>query len=138
MADKAPATFLFVDDDKETTELLEAIVRAYFPESNIASINQSMHALQTIELMKPDVVFLDIMMAGINGIAICKSVKIDPHINKTIVIIVSALGDDGKQRDAFNAGADEFITKPIIPNKFINGVEEVFRRKQLGIYSENS
>jgi DNA-binding response OmpR family regulator len=138
MTDKAPAKFLFVDDDEETTELLEAIVRVYFPESNIASINQSMHALQTIELMKPDVVFLDIMMAGINGIAICKFVKIDPHINKTIVIIVSALGDDGTQRDAFNAGADEFITKPIIPNKFINRVEEVFRRKQLGIYSENS
>lgn len=105
------AKILIVDDDPETTTLLSTIVKSIGHEP--ISVNQSWYALTTAKSEVPALALLDIMMSEINGIDLCKLFKADPDLNKIPVIMVSALGDEGSKRDAFNAGAVDFITKPI-------------------------
>lgn len=117
------AKILIVDDDIETTNLLESIIKLNGHEP--FSINESKNALEATKSILPDLILLDIMMAEINGIAICKFIKSDPAISHIPVVMVSALSDEGSKRDARNAGANAFITKPIAPNKFINEISSM-------------
>jgi two-component system alkaline phosphatase synthesis response regulator PhoP len=107
------AKILIIDDDLETIKLLETI--ASLDGHETSSIQESRNALKAVENFMPDIVLLDIMMPEINGIAICKLIKAQPNTNHVKVIIVSALSDEGTRRDATNAGADLFVTKPVLP-----------------------
>lgn len=114
---------LIVDDDVETIKLLEAIVQMDGHETS--SIQESKNAIQAVESFMPDLVLLDIMMPEINGISVCKLIKSKPNIRHIKVMMVSALGDDGTRRDATNAGADQFVTKPILPRILTQQIKEV-------------
>jgi CheY-like chemotaxis protein len=116
------AKILIVDDDLETIELITSIIKLGGHEPH--SVNESRNAIKAIEDIMPDLVLLDIMMAEINGIAICKLIKSNPSMSDIPVFMVSALSDDGTKRDAANAGADKFITKPILPRDFIQQIND--------------
>jgi DNA-binding response OmpR family regulator len=120
------AKILIVDDDVETTKLLEGIIKMNGHEPY--SINESRNALKITEDIMPDLILLDIMMAEINGIALCKLIKSDPIISHIPVVMVSALSDEGTKRDSFNAGANEFIKKPIIPKNFVQQINTLLKK----------
>ncbi|RJP50077.1 MAG: response regulator [Anaerolineaceae bacterium] len=117
------AKILIVDDDVETTTLLEGIIKMGGHEPH--SINESKHALKAVEDTMPALILLDIMMAEINGIALCKLIKSDPAITHIPVVIISALSDEGTKKDASNAGANDFITKPIHPKNLLRRIEQI-------------
>lgn len=108
------AKILIVDDDKETTNLLEKIVklRGHQP----ASVNNSVKAVEQAHATQPDVILMDILMPEINGIQLCKIFKAIPELKHIPIIIVSALNDAGSQRDTLNAGAADFLSKPVNPD----------------------
>lgn len=108
------AKILIIDDDMQTTKLLESMVAAYGHQS--VSINNSMSAVEVANSEMPDLILLDIMMPGINGIELCKVFHSTSELKHIPVIIVSALGDIGSKKDAANAGAIDFLTKPILPS----------------------
>jgi len=114
---------LIVDDDVETIKLLEAIVQLDGHEAS--SIQESRNAIPAVESFMPDLVLLDIMMPEINGISVCKLIKSKPNISHIKVMMVSALSDDGTRRDATNAGADQFVTKPILPRILTQQIKEL-------------
>lgn len=105
------AKILIVDDDVETTNLLESVVKMNGHQA--FSVNASRNALNSVATVMPDLILMDIMMADINGIALCKLIKADPETSRIAIVMVSALNDEGSKRDSFNAGATDFITKPI-------------------------
>jgi len=107
------AKILIVDDDKETTSLLERIVtmKGHHP----TSVNNSLLAVEVAHDVYPDAVLMDIMMPEINGIQLCKIFKSIPTLKNIPIIIVSALNDAGSLRDTLNAGASDFISKPVNP-----------------------
>lgn len=107
------AKILIIDDDVETTKLLESIVELDGHETD--SVNESKKAIHVVESYMPDLVLLDIMMPEINGITICRLIKSNTKTNHIKVMMISALSDDGTKQDSFNAGADQFVTKPILP-----------------------
>ena len=117
------AKVLIVDDDLETIKLLETVVQMDGHETE--QVQESRNAIQVVESFMPDIVLLDIMMPDINGIAICKLIKSNPHTSKIKVMMVSALSDDGSRKDAQNAGADQFVTKPILPRLFAQQVRDL-------------
>jgi CheY-like chemotaxis protein len=108
------AKILIVDDDKETTNLLERIVimKGHQP----TSVNSSLLAVEVAHEVYPDAVLMDILMPEINGIQLCKIFKSIPTLKAIPIIIVSALNDPGSQRDTLNAGASDFISKPVNPD----------------------
>lgn len=117
------AKILIIDDDAETTTLLESIVK--IDGHTAGSVNESKKAVNEVESFLPDLVLLDIMMPEINGIAICKLIKSNPKTKQIKVIMISALSDDGTKRDSFNAGADYFVTKPILPKILTQQIKDL-------------
>ena len=117
------AKILIVDDDQETAALLSSIVEAGGHEAS--SVNESANAIKSAEEYGPDLILLDIMMAEINGIMLCKLIKSNPLLSAVPVIMVSALSDEGTKRDSRNAGATGFITKPIRTGDFNRQINTV-------------
>lgn len=121
------AKILIVDDDLETAQLFESIIKSYKHEP--FAVTESKNALKAIKDFQPDLVLLDIMMAQINGIALCKLIKSNPATREIPVMMVSALSDEGTKRDAANAGADEFLVKPVSPKLFLSQINKLVERK---------
>ena len=121
------AKILIVDDDLETTKLFEGIIKTSGHEP--FSIIESKNAIKAIEIFEPDLVLLDIMMAQINGIALCKLIKSDPKTTDIPIVMVSALNDEGTKRDSYNAGANDFIVKPIAPKSFLAQINSILDKQ---------
>ncbi len=109
------AKILIIDDDIDTTNLLESIIKTKGHQP--VSVNNSMSAVEAANSTNPDLILLDIMMPGINGIQLCKMFQSIPELKHIPIIIVSALNDIGSKKDAFKAGAKDFITKPLRPTE---------------------
>jgi PleD family two-component response regulator len=109
------AKILIIDDDIDTTNLLESIIKTKGHQP--VSVNNSMSAVEAANSANPDLILLDIMMPGINGIQLCKMFQSIPELKHIPIIIVSALNDIGSKKDAFKAGAKDFITKPLRPTE---------------------
>ena len=118
------AKILIVDDDIETTALFEGLIK------NIGhkpvSVNTSLTAIETIVSEAPDLIVLDIMMPEVNGIELCKLIKANQHIRHIPIMMVSALSDKGTKRDSSNAGAEDFLTKPVLPKDFAKKLKSRF------------
>jgi CheY-like chemotaxis protein len=122
------AKVLIVDDDVEFTTMLERILSKLGFETT--AINVSSKAVQMANHILPDLILLDIMMPDINGIDLCKMLQSFPNLQHIPVAIVSALNDNGSKRDAFNAGAKEFITKPVFIDEFTKKIKKLISEKQ--------
>jgi DNA-binding response OmpR family regulator len=107
------AKILIIDDDIQTTKLLEGIVKLHGHQPS--SVNNSMSAVEVAHTIVPDLILLDIMMPGISGIELCKVFQSTSELKGIPIIIVSALDDIGSKKDAFNAGAKDFLAKPVFP-----------------------
>lgn len=118
------AKILIVDDDVETTALFENMIRNTGHEP--VAVNSSLTAIETIKAEAPDLILLDIMMPNINGIELCKMIKATQAINNIPVVMVSALSDRGTKRDSANAGAEDFLTKPVLPHDFARKLKSLF------------
>ena len=102
---------LVADDDPQGLELLEA----YLSDSNF-DVRTSADGDQTLEQVRqwqPDVILLDIMMPKISGFEVCKRLRADPTTRDIGIIMITALDDSSDVERAVEAGADDFLTKPI-------------------------
>ena len=115
------AKILIIDDDVQTTKLLEGIVMLNGHEA--VSVHNSMNAVEVANSITPDLILLDIMMPGINGIELCKIFHSTSTLKHIPVIIVSALDDVGSKKDAINAGAKDFLVKPVFPKVLTNKID---------------
>ena len=104
------ARILIVDDELTNIELIQGYLEK---EYNIVSACSGKEALQKISEEKPDVVLLDIMMPEISGYEVCAKIKQDESTRFIPVIIVTALSEVEDKIKAIEAGADDFLTKPI-------------------------
>jgi len=106
---------LIIDDDPATTRLLEVLLtrEGY----NIQTENLSANAIQITKDFNPDLIILDLMMPGTDGLQVCKMIKTDPDINPVPVIMFSAVNEFKLRKQAFEAGVSEYISKPIHPDE---------------------
>ena len=106
---------LIIDDDPATTRLLEVLLtrEGY----NIQTENLSTNAVQVTKEFNPDLIILDLMMPGTDGLQVCKMIKTDPTIEPVPVIMFSAVSEYKLRKLAFEAGVSEYISKPIHPDE---------------------
>ena len=78
-----------------------------------------------VATFRPQLIFLDLMMPGANGLEILSMVRADPARADTPVIILTAKGQDTDRDAALSGGADDFLTKPFSPKKLIARIEEI-------------
>ena len=105
------ARILVVDDIEANVRLLEAKLSAEYYEVLTASDGPSALALAAAE--KPDIILLDVMMPGMDGFEVCRRLKDDPESRHIPVVLVTALDGRADRVAGLEAGADEFLTKPI-------------------------
>ncbi len=106
---------LIVEDDLLQRELLSQVVRTYGCEAIAAE--EGAEALAMVRQDEPDVVLTDVVMPGMSGLELCRAIKDDISIAHIPVIIVTSLSEKQHMLEGIEAGADEFLTKPIDPQE---------------------
>jgi diguanylate cyclase (GGDEF)-like protein/PAS domain S-box-containing protein len=129
------ATILIVDDEIHNRRLLEALLR---PEGYLTlSANSGEDALAAIARNAPDLVLLDVMMPGMDGYQLAGILKADPVTAKIPIIIITAHTDRSARLACLNAGAEEFLSKPIDRIELSIRVRNLLRLKAFNDYLEN-
>lgn len=85
--------------------------------------------IKKVRELRPDILFLDIMMPEINGYDVCRTIKNDPDIKATYVIMLTAKGQVAEQERGREVGADEYIVKPFSPMEILAKVKTILGPK---------
>ena len=123
------ARVLVVDDILANVKLLEARLSAEYFEVLTAYSGQE--ALDVCARERVDVVLLDVMMPGMDGFEVCRRIKADPTTHHVPVIMVTALDQPSDRVQGLEAGADDFLTKPVDDIALITRVKNLARLKML-------
>ena len=118
---------LLVEDEEDIAALikLQADISGYRLHVEVDGIN----GFYAIEREKPDLVILDIMLPGMNGLDICRKMKDDPELKNIPLIMVSAKSEELDVILGLELGADDYVAKPFSPKVLFSRVKAVLRRK---------
>jgi len=123
---------LLVDDEADILEFL-----GYNLRKEGYQVFKAKSGQKAIELAKentPHLIMLDVMMPGMDGMQTCAELKKIPSLSDTLIVFLTARGEDYSQIAGFEAGADDYITKPIRPRVFLSRIQAILRRhKQTGL-----
>ena len=108
---------LVVDDEPFICRSLSYVLRR--DNYDVFEARNGEEALALIKEHRPDLVFLDVMMPKINGFEVTRIVKDDPDLADTMIILLTAKGQDSDRLTGEEAGADDYMTKPFSPTKLL-------------------
>jgi DNA-binding response OmpR family regulator len=106
---------LIIDDDRDTTRLLELILSREGYE--VKAINDSCGAVDAAVSYQPDLILLDLMMPVIDGFEVCRNLQSQSQLKHTPIVFFTAKGDPETQKTAYQAGGAGFLHKPVHPNE---------------------
>ncbi len=118
---------LIADDNAANRELLEAYLVQVDCDIELAVDGQD--TLDKAKSFQPDLVLLDVMMPKLSGFEVCRKLKDDPQLSKTMVLMVTALNELGDIERAVKAGTDDFLSKPVNKLELLKRVELMLRLK---------
>ncbi|GIZ16478.1 response regulator transcription factor [Capnocytophaga catalasegens] len=117
---------LLVDDEKDIVELIEYnLQREGF---QILTASNGKQAIKVAQKELPHLILMDIMMPELDGIEACTQLRSIPALSDTIIAFLTARSEDYSQLAGFEAGADDYITKPIKPKVLVSKVKALLRR----------
>jgi len=108
-----PPSILVVDDDRIALEVLKRTLEAV--DFHVEALNSPLEFWDCVERNRPDLVILDIDLPNLSGIEICRALRLDERYATLPVLFVSAYADSETVQRAFEAGADDFVSKPVSP-----------------------
>lgn len=117
---------LLVDDEPDILEII-----SYTLKNEGYSVYTAANGIEAIDLARkinPTLIILDVMMPQMDGVEACEIIRNDSEIGDTIITFLSARGEDYSQIAGFNAGADDYITKPIKPRVLKSKIKSLLRR----------
>ncbi len=117
---------LIADDEPDILEILKynLIKEGY----QVVTAQDGNEAIEKAKQTLPDLIILDIMMPGKNGVEVCEILRSQPKMKDTLIMFLTALSDEATQIKGLLMGADDYISKPISPNVFISKVQSLLRR----------
>jgi two-component system alkaline phosphatase synthesis response regulator PhoP len=121
-----PMKILIVDDEPDIIEILKYNLNneGY----DVKSANDGKKAVEKAKKFIPDIILLDVMMPGMDGIEACTEIKKIGSLSNTRIIFLSARSEDFTQIAAFDAGADDYVTKPVKPKILIKKISSISKR----------
>ncbi len=125
---------LLVDDEVDILEFI-----SYNLEKDGYKVYTAQNGLEAIKIAEkkiPDLIILDVMMPEMDGIAACEEIRKIPALQNTVIAFLTARSEDYSQIAGFEAGADDYITKPIRPKVLISRVKALLKRKSGGAVAE--
>ncbi|MFY0644034.1 MAG: response regulator transcription factor [Bacteroidia bacterium] len=119
---------LLADDDKEIRNLLQYNLKN--DGFKVYSASDGEEAIAMAVKYKPDLILLDIMMPKKDGIECCQTLRAMPEFEQTLIAILTARAESYSQIAGFEAGADDYITKPIKPKVLMARIHALFKRQR--------
>ena len=130
------ARVLIVDDVPANVRLLQALLEAEYFE--VFTAMNGAEALDAVQRVKPDIMLLDVMMPDMSGFEVCRRIKSNPHTRYLPVIMITALDQPEDRIKGFQAGADDYLVKPIDEAALLTRLRSLVRFKFLLDELENS
>jgi two-component system alkaline phosphatase synthesis response regulator PhoP len=121
-------TILLVDDEQDILEFLSYSLKK--EGYKIFTANNGKEGVELSKSLRPDLILLDVMMPQIDGIEACQMIRKDLHLEQPIIAFLTSRSEDYSQIAGLEAGADDYITKPIRPRLLTSKVESLLRRKK--------
>ncbi len=118
-----PKKILIADDNENIREALTYLLEDEGYKLWMAK--DGVEALREAKNVRPDIIFLDIMMPEMNGYDVCRIIKNDPELKKTYVIMLTAKGQVAEQERGKEVGADEYIVKPFSPMEILTKIKRL-------------
>ncbi|MGH7318752.1 MAG: adenylate/guanylate cyclase domain-containing protein [Candidatus Rokuibacteriota bacterium] len=124
-----PGKILIVDDDLGNREVLQDLlrIRGY----SVVTAGSGPEALESVRKAPPDLVLLDVSMPGMSGYEVCERLREDPATHLLPIVIVTTLEGQEEKIRAIEAGADDFLNKPVSPPELVARVKSLLRIKEL-------
>ena len=124
------ARILIVDDDANNRLLLQVMLANEGYE--IVTASAGTEALDLVQQLPPDLIVLDVMMPGMDGYQVATRIKANPATRHIPVIMLTALSDKNSMMHGLNAGAEEFLTKPVVRAELSVRVKNLLRLAEPG------
>jgi two-component system alkaline phosphatase synthesis response regulator PhoP len=126
MMNKRDVKILLVDDEPDILEIVGYNLKneGY----QVYTANNGLEALKSAKKITPNLILLDIMMPEMDGIETCEKIRAIKSLENTLIAFLTARNEDYSQVAGFDAGADDYITKPIKPKVLIGKVKSLLRR----------
>ena len=121
------STILVVDDELDILEFVGYNLRK--EGYTVLTANNGLTAIEIAQEKTPDLVILDVMMPDMDGIETCERMRAIPKLTNTIITFLTARSEDYSQIAGLEAGADDYITKPIRPKVLLSRVKALLRRR---------
>ena len=117
---------LLVDDEPDILEIISYNLtdQGY----TVFTTNNGQKAIKKAKKEKPHLIILDVMMPEMDGIEACEQIRKIPELENTLITFLTARGEDYSQVAGFEAGADDYITKPIKPKVLVSKIKSLLRR----------
>ena len=127
---------LLVDDEKDILEFLSYNLRN--EGFNIYTASNGRDAVRLTGEIRPHLVLMDVMMPEMDGIAACEEIRANKELENTLVAFLTARGEDYSQIAGFEAGGDDYITKPIKPKVLVSRIKALLKRRSVQIEDAES
>ena len=117
---------LVVDDDPDIVEILKYNLKnsGY----SVKSAGNGVEAIKKAKKFIPDIILMDVMMPEMSGIEACEEIKNIDHLSQAIIIFLSARSEDYTQISAYDAGADDYISKPVKPKILLKKISNIAKK----------
>jgi two-component system alkaline phosphatase synthesis response regulator PhoP len=119
---------LIVDDEPDILEIITYNLKK--EGFNVYQASTGREAIETAKQQIPDLILLDIMLPEMDGIEACEEIRKIPSLYHTTIAFLTARGEDYSQIAGFEAGGDDYITKPIKPKVLISRIKALLKRSQ--------
>ncbi|MBC8227271.1 MAG: response regulator transcription factor [Gammaproteobacteria bacterium] len=126
---------LIVDDEKDILEFL-----SYNLEKEGFIVHTALNGKSAIEKAKkykPDLIILDVMMPEMDGITTCQEIRSIPEISNTLILFLTARSEEYSELAGFDAGADDYVAKPIKPKLLISRIKAILKRNKIKASTKN-
>jgi len=125
---KSDIKILCVDDEPDILEILKYNLsnEGY----NVSTAADGKSAIEMAYNISPNLIIMDVMMPNMDGIEACEKLRSDEKFNDTIIMFLTARGEDYSHVAAYDAGADDYVTKPVKPKVLVSKVRGLLRRLQ--------
>ena len=127
---------LLVDDEPDILEIVGYNLKS--EGYQVFTANNGAEGVKEAKKIVPHLIMLDIMMPEMDGIEACEKIRKEKSLENTIITFLTARGEDYSQVAGFDAGADDYITKPIKPKVLVSKVKSLLRRLKTEVVSEES
>ena len=129
-------TILVVDDDEDIVQFVSYNLKK--EGFKVITANNGESGISMAKEQTPDLILLDVMMPGMDGMDVCRTLREIPKLQHTLIAFLTARGEDYSQISGFDSGADDYITKPIRPRLLLARLNALLKRGRMANPNEGS